>query len=458
MKSIVSNKIELLDVPPGLEREIRKHLTLKNPAYVDAQKMGRRTGDLEEHLFLYEQRGTGRLVTPRGFVSQLATMARKHGVSFTWTDETRELKPVGFQFKGTLRDYQDQAVTDVLRRRFGVLEAPTGSGKTIVALHLIAERKQPALVITHTAMLQAQWVDRISAFLEIPVEQIGVIGAGKKRIGGQITVAMVQSLYKCAHEVSQHIGHLVVDECHRTSSRVFTEAVTAFDSRYMLGLSATPYRRDGLTKLIYWHLGDEIHAIDQAALTENGAVLPFKVRWVQTNFRTSLDPSGEYSRMLSELTQDPERNRLVCQEAAGQAKNGEGIPLILSDRKAHCQAIAEALERDHGITPTVLTGDLSKKAREKVIARLNAGQCQALVATGQLIGEGFDLPALGSVLLATPIRFKGRLIQAIGRGLRPSPGQDVATVVDFVDTRIGVLKHSAKERLKTYRSLGAGGC
>jgi len=385
-------------------------------------------------------------------------MAKKHGSSFNLDDKTRALQPVSFQFKGKLRDYQDQTANAVLHRRFGVLQAPTGSGKTVIALHIIAERGQPALIVVHTKELLNQWVDRIHSFLEIPVEEIGIIGNGKKRIGARITVGTIQSLHKCKDEVYPYIGHLVVDECHRCPSRTFTEAVRAFDSRYMLGLSATPYRRDRLTKLIYLYLGDQAAAIGQKELTDNGAILPFKVRWVQTNFTTHLDPSNEYSRMLSSLTEDVRRNRLICHEAAREAKNSGSLPLILSDRKKHCMAIAESLDRDHGITPTILTGDLSKKAREKVVAKLNAGQCQALVATAQLIGEGFDLPALGAVLLATPIKFKGRLIQAIGRALRPSPGQDMATVIDFADAEVGVLKHSAKQRLKVYRSLGAGGC
>ena len=324
MKSIISNKIELLDVPPDLEREIRKHLTLKNPAYVDAVKMNRWTNGINEHIFCYQKTETG-LIVPRGFIRQLAILAKQHDVPFEWTDETRALEAVDFQFKGTLRDYQGHAATAALRRRFGVIELPTGGGKTVVALYIIAERGQPALIIVHTKELLNQWVDRIHTFLGIPKEQIGVIGAGKMRIGDRITVAMAQSLHKCADEVSPHIGFLICDECHRTPSRTFTEAISTFDSKYMLGLSATPYRRDGLTKLIYWHIGDRVHTIGQKELTKSGAILPFKVKWVETGFTTDLDPSNEYSKMLSELTQNPERNRLVCQEAARQAKNGGGL-------------------------------------------------------------------------------------------------------------------------------------
>ena len=458
MKIIVSNKTTIIDAPSSLEREIWGRLTLENPAYLEAEKMGRWTGNIQEYIRLYEEPAPGVLAVPRGFTSGIANMANQNGISFQLEDETRSLDPVDFDFLGTLRDYQQQAASAAQERRFGVVSLATAAGKTVLALYIIAERKQPALVVVHTKALLYQWIDRTHEFLGIPVQEIGIIGDGQKRIGDRITIAMVQTLYKCKDDVAPVIGHLVVDECHRCPSKIFTEAVTAFDSKYMLGLTATAFRRDGLTKLIYWHLGDRVHTIGRKKLTDTGAILPFGVKWVKTDFTTSLDPSGQYSAMLSELTQDLERNRLVCREAAAQVKTSPGIILALSDRKEHCRLIAEVLDRDHGIAPTILTGDLSTKARERVEAKAKNGDCRVLVATGQLIGEGFDLPALGAVILATPIRFEGRLIQFIGRALRPSPGQDQATVIDFVDINVGVLKHSATKRLEVYRSLSVSGC
>ncbi len=454
MKINIAEQAYLTKVPRTLADEIKKHLTVENPVYRDNEKMKRWQGDTPKHLTLYSVPTPGELIVPRGIVRQLAAMATKHDVPFEWVDNTRELPEVDFEFSGQLRDYQQTAVNKIHERRFSTLEAPTGSGKTIIAMATIAERKQPTLIITHTSTLCAQWVDRIHAFLGIPVEQIGVIGGGKKKIGKQITVSMVQSLYKIADEVSKHIGFLIVDECHRTPSRTFTEAISAFDSKFQLGLSATAFRRDNLTELISWYIGETAHKIDQKELTKSGAILPFKVKWVKTQFETWRDASEEYSQTLSDLTKDADRNRLVASEAAGQAKNGGGIPLILSDRKAHCRTIAETMDHDHGIKPLILTGDLSKKARESVVQRLNAGKCEALVATTALVGEGFDMPSLGSVILASPMKFKGRVIQSIGRGLRPSPGQKHAVVVDFVDANIGVLKASARNRMKTYKSMG----
>ena len=154
----------------------------------------------------------------------------------------------------------------MLARDFGTLNSATGSGKTIMALYMVARRQQPTLIIVHTKDLAAQWTQRIEAFLGIAADKVGVIGAGKNVVGQEITIALVQSLYKCVEDVAEHIGFLVVDECHRCPSRTFTEAVSGFDARYMLGLSATPWRRDKLSKLIFWHLGDVHHEVDKNRL------------------------------------------------------------------------------------------------------------------------------------------------------------------------------------------------
>jgi superfamily II DNA or RNA helicase len=239
-------------------------------------------------------------------------LLKRHGVQYRLKDRRRTLAEVDFTFTGELHDFQVQAVDAVASRDFGVLSAPTGSGKTVMALALVARRRQPALVVVHTRELLEQWVERIGTFLSIPASEVGVIGNGKKRIGDKVTVALVQSLYKCAKEVVPHIGHLVADECHRAPSWTFTEVVSAFDCRYMLGLSATPWRHDGLTLLIWWHMGDLVFEVDRGALQEAGQVLRAEVVWRETDFESSFDASTEYSWMLSELTRDSEAASAWC--------------------------------------------------------------------------------------------------------------------------------------------------
>jgi superfamily II DNA or RNA helicase len=307
------------------------------------------------------------------------------------------------------------------------------------------------LIIVHTKELAAQWMQRIETFLGLESSTVGMIGGGKKILGEKITIALVQSLYKCAEEVSGRIGFLVVDECHRCPSRTFTEAVTGFDSRYMLGLSATPWRRDKLSKLIFWHLGDVHHEVDKKHLVETGDVLPAEVIVRETAFTPFYDPVNEYSKMLSELTADTDRNVLIAGDVAREAADNEGICLVLSDRKAHCENLRALLKFRFKVASELLTGDLNMDERQRVIARLNHNAVKVVIATGQLIGEGFDCPNLSTLFLATPIRFSGRVLQYLGRVLRPAPGKEIARVFDYVDVRVDTLARAAQARQRVYR-------
>jgi len=324
MKITILNKTFLQDIPTALERELTDRLTFQNPKWIENDRMGRWNGDTPEFLSCYERTRDG-LLLPRGYTRQLIGLCKRHDIQFDIDDQRRTLPDVEISFGGELRPFQEIAVKDILRRDFGTFSAPTGSGKTVAALYVIAERKQPALVIVHTKELLYQWQERVVQFLDLQEDEIGLIGDGKKTIGPRLTIGIVNSVYKIADDIREHVGHLIVDECHRCPSRTFTEAVTAFDSKYMLGLSATPYRRDGLSRLIYWHLGDVVHEVKKEDLLKTGDIVPAEVIIRETNFRTWLDPSEEYSTMLTELTRDPERNQLIASDIAEEAKNGGGI-------------------------------------------------------------------------------------------------------------------------------------
>jgi len=439
--------IALNDLPPRVVEQLQERLSFPNPVWLENEKRGYSNWQVPEILRFYRLAG-GRLLMPRGFTRQAIALLREAGLAYRIDDRRRSLPEVDFWFSGELKDFQSQAMAAVHNKDFGTLAAPTGAGKTVIALAVVAARQQPALIVVHTRELLHQWLARIETFLHIPQEEIGVIGDGQRTVGQKITVALVQTLYKCAPQAAAHIGFLVVDECHRTPARTFTEAVTAFDCRYMLGLSATPWRRDGLSRLIYWHLGGKVHEVNREDLVEEGHILAAEVIFRKTDYEAVSDPSEEYSRMLSELTGDAGRNAQIVRDVVQEA-GGEGVCLVLSDRKAHCQTLAAMLAACQ-IPASVLTGDLSPKQRREVIAALNAGQVKVLLATGQLIGEGFDCAGLSTLFLATPIRFSGRLLQYLGRVLRPAPGKDKARVYDYLDVKVGVLVNAARSRARVY--------
>jgi superfamily II DNA or RNA helicase len=413
----IKENLRLTNVPPKLMEMLVEKLQFLNPKWLENERMGRWNRGTPRLLKFYDKVG------PTGL----------QGVKFRIDDQRRKLKPVNFSFNGRLKHFQKIAVDEMLAKDFGTLSSATGSGKTVMALYIIARRKQPALIIVHTKDLAAQWVERIEAFLGIEPEAVGLIGGGKKIVGDKITVALVQSLYKCAEEVAENIGFLLVDECHRCPSRTFTEAVSSFDSQFMLGLSATPYRRDKLSKLIFWHLGDKHHEVDKSQLIESGDVLPAKVVFRETNYTTRCDPVNEYSKMLAELATDTERNILIASDVAREAARNSGICLVLSDRKAHCENLQALLRYRFKLESELFTGDLDISDRQKVLERINKGQVKVIIATGQLIGEGFDCKDLTTLVL------------------RPAPGKKYARVYDYVDVRVETLLKAANARQRVYR-------
>lgn len=453
MKVIIANKLRLSDMPEKIRADLMEKMQFLNPKWIENNRMGRWNKGTPKILKYYRKIPGGGLAIPRGYMRQLYLLCRSQEEPLEIDDRRRKKSEIELKFQGRLKPFQQTAVGVMLTKDFGTLSAATGSGKTVMALYMIAHRRQPTLVVVHTKELALQWMDRIETFLKIPKDRIGLIGAGKNKMGEKLTVALVQSLYKRAKEVSAQIGYLVVDECHRAPSRTFTQAVGAFDAQYMLGLSATPWRRDRMSKLIFWYLGDVHHEVQKSHLVEKGHILDIDVVVRETQFKPYYDPVNEYSKMLLELTSDDERNQLIAKDVAGEVRQGAGtgIALVLSDRKHHCETLQAILKHKHHVAAELLTGDISMANRQEIVQRIQKGQSRVLIATGQLIGEGFDCPELSILFLTTPISFSGRVVQYLGRILRPAKGITRAKVYDYVDVLVGPLNVSAAARQKVYR-------
>lgn len=449
----VDNLIRILeaDLPEAVVQAIEADLTLPNPKWEQVETYSRsRRRNFQPEFIRYYKRKSGVLLMPRGYIHTLRH--RLGTVPFTIVDKTRTRDPVDFGFRARLHPYQAAALRDIASRRFGVLEAPPGAGKTVIALSAIGLRKQPALVIVHTKELLYQWQKRACEFLDMRSDEVGLIGDGHRRIGERLTVALINSLYRAIDEVRPAVGHLVVDECHHVPARTFTDAVGLFDSTYMLGLSATPYRRDKLTRIIYFYLGDRVHEIRPTELQAMKRIMRARLIVRHTNCAFFFD-ADEYQYMISALVADAKRNRLIVDDVAARAgETDKGIALVISDRVSHCEELFRAICAQ-GVRACLLTGSVPVRDRARIVEELNCNQAQVLVATAQLIGEGFDLKQLSSIFLATPIKFTGRVKQYIGRILRISEGKEEAVIYDYLDVN-GMLKNSFSSRMSAYHDLG----
>lgn len=430
-----------------LEKRLKERLTIDNPKYIAAKRYGRWIGKkLKPRLYYFEQEPTG-LRFPRGFANRAIELCRDSGIEPEIIDERRRLDECGFEFLAALRPYQTRAVDIICSRSFGVLEAGTGSGKTIMALAAIWRRRQPTIVIVHTKELLYQWRDRIEEFMGI---EAGLIGDGKYEVR-PLTVAIVNSARKHTEELVPEFGQLIVDECHRVPATLFTDVVSHFDSYFLLGLSATAFRSDeGMTRLIYYFMGDRIHSVDPMQLKVSGAVLKPKIVRSTTDFTYGY--RGEYQALVTALTKHEGRNRQIVSDIIDcVAADPDSTALVVSDRVSHCRVFVDLLEKQQ-ISVALLTGQIPPEQRSRIVAEVQNGKIQVLVATLQLISEGFDCSGLASLFLTTPITFEGRLVQVIGRILRPAENK-VPVVYDYVDDQVAALRRSAAARQKVLARL-----
>lgn len=437
-------------LPKNMLEEIKKALTIQNPKWVLNEKYNRHNEEKQYITYYLERNGI--FTFPRGFMHMFLRYLDKNGIPFEVRDSTIKI-PIDVAFKGQLLPYQNEAVKSILSRRYGLFEAPTGGGKTVIACSVIAERKQNTLIVVHSKELLHQWKDRIMSFLTIDEKDIGLIGDGHFSIGNKITVGIINSLANNIDKLDRAFGQMIVDECHRTPARTFTNVLSRLNSFFILGLSATPYRADGLsTKVIYFFVGDRVHTIKPGQLLEVNGIARARLEVHPTNFDFPLKNTSQYQEMITELVNDYHRNQLILHHVIKSSKKSDGVSLVISDRVAHCEHLYTMLQ-SLNIRSGLLTGQMGKKERESVHDRISKGGIKILIASSRLIAEGFDLPALDQLHIVIPMRYHGRVVQAIGRILRAKKGKN-AVVHDYVDVNIGVLKHSFKNRLYAYRHMG----
>lgn len=427
---------------------LREQLNFYNSDYITKKQLGRNTFNIEK-FFKLIQENEEEVLIPRGFSPTLVQFCQQESIPFKIVDKRKKKELINFESEIELKAHQEMALQRTREKDFGVIVSPPGSGKTVIGLEIIAEKRQSALIIVHRKQLFDQWIQRIQDFLKIQKKEIGQIGNQKHKIGSSITVAMIQTLARkeTFDDLAEAFGTIIIDECHHIPAKSFREAIIRFNAFYLYGLTATPKRKNNDEKLIFVYIGNILHHVSQQEyLVEKNIQTEINIR--ETNLFAPFDYKiDKYETISRILIHDTKRNSLIIEDIRQHADRFKTI-LILSERKAHVDILNLYL-KDKYETITI-HGDDAERSRNSKIEQIKQGHFKIVISTGQYFGEGIDISNLDCLFIVYPFAFEGKLIQYIGR-IQRSDKQPV--IFDYRDTRIDHFEKMFKQRMRYYKKL-----
>ena len=374
------------------------------------------------------------LKLPRGLIYKVEEFFNEYGVNYKIDNRTYLEKIETRKVEYTLREEQQEAIDAILENDFCICVASPGFGKTLLGAKMFELRECSTLIVVNKNMLLDQWRQRFVDYFSYKKSEIGYLGKGKNKLNGKIDIATMQSL-KNSPDIINKYSFVIVDECHHIPAVTFEQIVKNFFGRYILGLSATPNRKDNLQPILFQQLGKIAYEYKSKRSGTN------HLRVIKTEFRSS---SETYAELINELSRDEKRNGLIIEQIK---QNSKRKILLLTDRIEHINILEEMLN-SQSIDYVSIHGSLSKKEQEQKIALVD--KKSLILATTSYFGEGIDFPHLNTIIFATPISYYGRLVQYLGRVGR---GNQECLAIDFLDNKNAMLNSAYKKRLQGYKQM-----
>lgn len=376
----------------------------------------------------------GFLKLPRGVTLKVKSLFETNAIEYSIEDKrtyhSKLFPPVVF----TLREEQKKAIENIKKYDSCICVAPPGFGKTLIGAKMVEIHQTSTLVIVNKNMLLNQWIERFCEYFMFHKKAIGYLGKGQNKLNGTLDVATMQSL-KNMPELIHNYSFVIVDECHHIPAVTFEQIIKNFCGKYVLGLSATPNRKDGLEPILFQQLGEVAYEFKPKKRYGN------KIKIVYTQFHSTAD---NYATLINEISLDEARNQQIIQEI--QQHHDRSI-LVLTDRLEHISELEKKLNQE-AISYLSVHGNLNKKEQKINMERVE--KSRLILATTSFFGEGIDFPHLDTIIFATPISYYGRLIQYLGRIGRN--GQD-CLAIDFLDSKNAMLNSAYQKRKEGYKQM-----
>ena len=417
----------------NLTQSLQKLAIFDNPQVKILQSLRKPLYNIPRTIKSYEQT-KDQLIMPRGLMRDVIELFKQYKLDTTYIDK-RFIKEEKFlKIKYTLRDEQNYSVEAIKKKDFSLCVAPPGFGKTLIGAKMIEERAVNTLVVVNKNMLLDQWIDRFIDYFGYEKKDIGFLGKSKNKLNNKLDVATMQSL-KNNIDIIKNYSFVIIDECHHIPALTFEKIVKQFRGKYILGLSATPNRKDGMEPLIFQQLGSIAYEIKSKRKTTN------RLKIVETDFHAEVD---SFSDLISLLISDDNRNNLIVDEII-QYKDRK--ILLLTDRIEHIDNL-ELILKSKKIKYVAIHGSLNKKEQKENMEKVI--DSSLVLATTSYFGEGIDFPHLNTIIFATPISYYGRLVQYLGR-IGRSGGDCLA--IDILDIHNRFTLSSYKKRKDGYKQL-----
>jgi superfamily II DNA or RNA helicase len=423
----------------------------QNPEFYRAQAMRMSTWNIPR-IIGRAQDFSKHLALPRGCMGDVKSLLAANKIDLRLEEARSKGQPFQTAFTGLLRPDQQEALKAVVRHDCGMLVAPTAFGKTVTAAAVIAHRKVSTLVLVHRAELMRQWQERLGSFLSLGDHKVGLIGAGKKKPTGLLDVAVIQSLTRRDDlpELLNQYGQIIIDEAHHLSAQSFEAVLNEANSRYVLGLSATPINSKGHHPIIFMQCGPIRHVAKRppqapTELTVHVRRLPAPVT----------RPDAGIQETIRLLAEDVGRNAQIVADAIAALDAGRKV-LMLTKRTEHLSFLREQL-KDVPYPCFVLHGRMKTKERQAIIdalAELPDEKPHLLLASAQLVGEGFDHAPLDTLILTLPISWEGTLQQYAGRLHREHVAKTDILIHDYIDSEHPQLARMWEKWRRGYRAMG----
>ncbi len=450
---VLANQIFIAkaDLPQPLANRLVRLAAFQNPEFYKAQAMRLSVWN-KPRIIGCAENFPQHIGLPRGCLDSVEELLKQNDIRTEIHDERIAGCKLTVKFIGKLRTDQKTAVRAMQMHEVGVLCAPTAFGKTVCTAALIARRKVSTMILVHRTELLRQWQERLNTFLELPKGTLGLIGGGKKNLTGKIDIAVMQSLSRREDlsELLDNYGQIIIDECHHISAFSFEAILKQGKTKFVVGLTATPFRRDGHHPIIFMQCGPIRHSAQQP---EN-APTHLEV-WPRSLSAPEIPPESGIQDVFRILFNDTNRNSRIVQDILEAYQKGRKV-LVLTERIEHLKLLHEAIG-DEIEYLFVLHGRLSKKQRTGILAELvelKDSTPRVLLATGRLIGEGFDHPPLDTLILAMPISWKGTLQQYAGRLHREHVDKQDVLIYDYIEHDQPQLARMWNKRQRGYHAMG----